>query len=74
MNEAESDERPRPPARIVHEFKEPIVEELPRETSHSARESISAAEGDIPETRTESTADSPVSSARHQPAEPREPG
>jgi hypothetical protein len=46
MSEAEAEERLTPPARIGHEFQEPIVEELPQRTPAPVREPIDAAQRD----------------------------
>src|ERR1700727_516020 len=50
MSEQEGPEPRTPPARIRHEFQQPIVEELPRETRRPAQEHSDAAEGDSSET------------------------
>jgi hypothetical protein len=51
MSEEELKERPTPPARIDHEFQEPIVEELPQRTPAPLREPIDAAQGDSSENK-----------------------
>jgi hypothetical protein len=51
MTEEEPEERPTPPARIGHEFQEPIVEELPQRTPAPPREPIDAAQRDRSENK-----------------------
>ncbi len=51
MSEEEPEERPTPPARIGHEFQEPIVEELPQRTPSPLREPIDAAQRDSSENK-----------------------
>jgi hypothetical protein len=50
MSEEEAQEPRTSPARISHEFQQPIVEELPKKTRQSACQHNDAAEGDISET------------------------
>jgi hypothetical protein len=42
MTEESSEERRMPPARIDHEFQQPMVEELPQGTSQFVREGVDA--------------------------------
>ena len=43
MSREESAERPARPAPLDHNYEKPIVEEIPRETPHPARERIDSA-------------------------------
>jgi hypothetical protein len=48
MSQEESEERRARPAPLGHNYEKPIVEEMPRETPHPARERIDSAHRDIP--------------------------
>jgi hypothetical protein len=58
MSTEEPEERPAPPARIGHEFQEPIVEELPQQPLDPPGEPIDAAQGDNSKKGTPPTASS----------------
>lgn len=51
ISEEDFEEHRTPPARIGHEFQEPIVEELRRETPHPRRQADHRSEETIAETK-----------------------